>query len=240
METFSIVQNWWQFVLLFVIAYACGCVNFARIIARAKKVDITKMGSGNPGTMNMTRSLGRKAGAATFFCDIFKAVIPMLFAYFLFRDYVFEGTNFIVSDFTRYLCGVAVVLGHIYPAPMKFKGGKGIASTFGVFCVGLTSENPWFFFIWLGIMTIILILMITTELGALASIIGVALFAVAQEIIFMFRYAEVALNPYLVCAFVLVFAIILLDWWAHRGNILRLFSGEERRTAFVKKKNKKA
>ena len=65
--------------------YLIGCFNFARLISRSKHKDITKMGSGNPGTMNMSREFGLKIGLLTFFCDALKGGVPALISYFLYR-----------------------------------------------------------------------------------------------------------------------------------------------------------
>ena len=147
MKVFYFSESWWQFVLLAVGCYLIGCFNFARMISRFKHQDITKMGSGNPGTMNVSRELGWKAGLLTFVVDALKGALPAVVAYFIYRDYTFENTQIIVSDFMRYFCGFFVVLGHVFPITMKFKGGKGIASTFGLFWGGLACENAW----WVGV-----------------------------------------------------------------------------------------
>ena len=65
--TFSASENWIEIVLIGVLCYLIGCFNFAVLISRKKHKDVTKMGSGNPGTMNMTREFGVKIGVITFF-----------------------------------------------------------------------------------------------------------------------------------------------------------------------------
>ena len=137
----------WYFAIAAVACYIIGCFNFAVLIAHFKKKDIREMGSGNPGTMNMTRSLGLKFGAINFFCDVLKGGLPVLAGYLLFKGYVFAGTDIVVSDFARYFFGLWVIIGHIFPVNMKFKGGKGIASTMGIFLFGLPCETWWYFFI---------------------------------------------------------------------------------------------
>ena len=72
MQSFSMAKNWWQFLILAVLSYLLGCVNIARLIARKKHKDITQMGSGNPGTMNMSREFGWKVGLCTFIFDAIK------------------------------------------------------------------------------------------------------------------------------------------------------------------------
>ena len=128
MKVFSFADNWWQFVLIAILCYAIGCCNFAVFISRWRKMDITKMGSGNPGTMNMTRELGLKFGVLTFFCDALKGGVPALVSYFIYRGFVFENTAVCVADFSRYFCALFVVLGHVFPVQLRFKGGKVTAS----------------------------------------------------------------------------------------------------------------
>ena len=116
-------QSWYWFLLMAVVCYLLGCVNFAMIIARTKHKDAHKIGSGNPGTMNMSREFGLKVGLVNFLLDVSKGGIPALISYFVFRDYVFAGTDVVVSDVTRYLCGVFVIIGHIWPVTMRCISG---------------------------------------------------------------------------------------------------------------------
>ena len=137
MKEFYIADGWYWFLIAAVVCYFIGCFNFAVLISHFKKKDIRKVGSGNPGTMNMTRTFGMKIGVLNFFCDLIKGGVPALAGYLIFKDYVFAGTEVLVSDFARYFFGVFVIIGHIFPVTMKFKGGKGIASTFGMFVFAL-------------------------------------------------------------------------------------------------------
>ena len=130
-------------ILLIVFAlgsYFFGNINWAVIISKIKKVDIRKMGSGNPGTLNMSRNLGLKAGLLTFFLDITKGATPTLIAYFVFKDKLFVNTEFHISDFAVYLCGLCVVLGHIYPIVFKIK-----EQDFGKYYDDLKNINNAFF-----------------------------------------------------------------------------------------------
>ena len=202
------------------------------------------MGSGNPGTMNVTRELGVKAGAATFLGDALKGVVPMVACFFLYKKYYFEykGTTVLVSDFIRYFTAVFVVIGHIFPLSRHYKGGKGIASTLGIFWGGLSLESPWWilrgFVVGAGIISFIVL----TEWGSLGSLTGVSCCSIIQLVIFFTRYEAVVklgFNPYLVCLFVFILALNLLTWFAHRKNVRRLFAGEEHRTSFKKALHKK-
>lgn len=234
LQEFSFFKNWWQFLLVAIVCYLIGCFNFAVFISRVKGNDVTKMGSGNPGTMNMTREFGLKVGLITFFCDALKGGIPALVGYLFYKGYVFAGTSVAVSDFIRYYCGMFVVIGHIFPVTMHFKGGKGIASTLGLFWVSLSCENLWMLLISFGFLLCLVLFILLTEWGSLGSLLGVSSFSVIQLIIFFLRYAREPLNAYLVWLYMLIFAINLLTWCAHHKNLARLFSGEEHRTSLKK------
>ncbi|MBQ3506521.1 MAG: glycerol-3-phosphate acyltransferase [Clostridia bacterium] len=239
MKTFDLSQNWWQFVIVAIVCYFIGCFNFALLISRFKKRDITKIGSGNPGTMNMSREFGLKVGVLTFFCDAFKGGIPALIGYFIYRDFVFAGTAVFVSDFIRYFCGVFVIIGHIFPVTMHFKGGKGIASTFGLFWICLACENPWWLLIGFGVFLFIVLFIFLTEWGSLGSLLGVTGFSLWQATVFYLRYGVATVNAYMVCLYMLILALNVLTWWAHRANLVRLFAGEERHTSIRKLAKKK-
>lgn len=243
MKEFSFSQNWYQFLVMAVVCYLIGCFNFARFISRWKKKDITKMGSGNPGTMNMSREFGWKVGVLTFFCDAFKGGVPLLISYFIYRGYYFSGTQVVVSDVTRYFCGLFVIVGHVFPAPYRFKGGKGIASTLGLFWMGLGAENPWMYLIVFAFFWLIVLYIYLSEWGGMGSLIGVSTLSVAQCLILAVRYANIPFNAYMVCPFLCIFIINLITWIAHWKNVCRLLSGEEHHTSvkkLVKKKKKKA
>lgn len=123
----------WLLAGLVLASYFVGNINFALIISKLKKSDVRKLGSGNPGTLNMSRNFGLKIGLLTLFLDMLKGAIPTLVGYFAFYGvFVGEGTpQFYLPDLAKFACGFAAVLGHIYPVFLKFRGGKGIASTIG-------------------------------------------------------------------------------------------------------------
>ena len=238
MKVFSFLENWWQFLLIAIVCYLLGSINFAWLISRAMHKDITKLGSGNPGTMNVTRELGIRAGIITFAGDALKGVVPMLVCFFLYRDYYFEGTKVLVSDFVRYFTAVFVVIGHVFPASPFYKGGKGIASTLGVFWCGLSLENAWWILLGFVVAAVIITFIMVTEWGSLGSLFGVSMCSIFQLLYFYTRYADMmkfALNPYLVCLFLFIVALNLLTWFAHKKNVKRLFAGEEHRTSFKKR-----
>ena len=232
-------------ILLTIGSYLVGNINFAVIISKLKKQDIKKMGSGNPGTLNMSRNLGLSLGLLTFFLDIMKGVACTLASYFLLKDRLFEG-DFKVFEFGIYLSGLAVVLGHIYPFWMKFHGGKGIATTIGVFMV-CESVHGWQWSI-VAIMALVGAAMFIyfTEVGAMGSFIAITPPAISGSIRLYFRYGETTSNvalAFYIISNMLIFAICFFTWFAHRKNIERMLSGEEHPTSIkemiVKAKMKK-
>ncbi len=239
MKEFSFLQNWWQFLLIALVCYFIGSFNFARAISRSKKRDITTIGSGNPGTMNMTREFGVKVGVLTFFCDALKGGIPAVITYFLYREFTFLNTSVSVSDFMRYFSGLFVIVGHIFPVTMKFKGGKGIASTLGLFWFSLSCENPWWLLLGFGVLCCLILYIFVSEWGSMGSLLGVTTFSIIQMVIFFFRYGEWVFNAYTVCLYLMIFMINVLTWSAHHQNLKRLFAGEEHHTSLkrlIKKK----
>lgn len=231
----------WCLAVVAVISYFIGCFNFAVLISHIKKKDIRTEGSGNPGTMNMTRTFGLKIGAINFFCDVIKGGLPAVIAWIIFKDYCFEGTTVVVSDFMRYFCGVFVIIGHIFPVTMKFKGGKGIASTMGLFAFALPCEPDgwWYFFVAVAILVGVLLYIIFTEWGSMGSLIGVSGLTIFQMVLFILRYSDRLLNVWVISIFMILLLINFLTWFAHRKNIYKLVAGEEHHTA-VRKHKKKA
>ena len=234
-------------LILFAIgSYLVGNLNWAIIISKFKKTDIRKMGSGNPGTLNMSRNLGLKMGLFTFFLDIMKGVVPTLVAFFVFEGTRFYNTDFMLADFAIYLSGFCVVIGHIYPVFLKFKGGKGIASTIGVFLV-CEFVCGWQWAI-VAIMALVAaaVFIYFTEFGAMGSFIAITPPAISSSIRLFLQYANVN-DPTCIAMHIvtnmLILAICLFTWFAHRRNIERMLAGEEHPTSikemFVKAKAKK-
>jgi glycerol-3-phosphate acyltransferase PlsY len=231
MKEFNMIEGWYLFLISAVCCYLVGCFNFAVLISKIKNKDIRDQGSGNPGTMNMTRTFGIKVGAINFFCDLIKGGVPALVGYFLFKDYVFSGTTVLVSDFARYFFGTFVVIGHIFPVFLKFKGGKGIASTMGLFAFALPCEGWWLFFVVVALLVGVLLYIIFLEWGSMGSLMGVALLTIVQAVIFVERYSDCLTNVWVVTILMLLLVLNLLTWIAHHKNIYKLLAGEEHRTS---------
>ena len=231
-------------------SYMFGNINWAIIISKSKNKDIRTMGSGNPGTLNMSRNLGLKFGLLTFFLDIMKGVVPTLTVFFVFQGKYFVGSHFAISDFAIYLCGFSVVMGHIYPVIFKFKGGKGIASTIGVFLVCESVYGIEWAVIIIMALVAALVFIYLTEFGAMGSFIAITPPVIASLIRLFNVYGafRFSVDPPTTTIYMLtntlVFAICFFTWFAHRRNIERMLSGDEHPTSIkemvVKMKAKKA
>lgn len=233
-------------VILAVGSYLFGNVNWALIISKIKKTDIRKMGSGNPGTLNMSRNLGLKAGLLTFVLDIMKGCIPTLVAFLLLNNKNFENCEYAVGDFAVYLCGLLVVLGHIYPAFLKFKGGKGIASSIGVFGVCSSVYGITWLAVFIMALVAALLFIYFTEFGAMGSFIAITPPAICSSIRLFLLYSGASNQKtitFYIISNLLIFAICFFTWFAHRRNIERMLAGDEHPTSIremvVKMKAKK-
>jgi len=109
-------------ILAVILSYLIGAVPFGLLFGRLfSNVDVRTVGSGNIGATNVLRASGKKAAAMTLLADCFKGLLPVLAVQFLFHD-----------DALAALSGVAAVLGHNFPVYLGFKGGKGVATSYGV------------------------------------------------------------------------------------------------------------
>lgn len=198
------------FILIFgcIFSYLLGGVSIARLITKKEKDGgINKQGSGNPGTMNMLRTHGFFMGIFTLLCDALKGVLPALFGLLYFRQY-----DNVMAYNVLYLFGLCAVIGHIFPIYHKFKGGKGIATTLGVFMVA----DPITSIILFGIFFVVLYFI------KISSVVSL-LFIIVNSIIQIFKTSGE--GSWL--SIVLMLIMVLLDIWAHRQNLVRLMDNKE-------------
>lgn len=203
------------YIIVAIIAYLIGSVNFSILISKKMAgFDVREKGSGNAGTTNMLRSVGKKAAAITLICDILKGVVSIVIA-------IIVGN--IVKNLDRELllqiAGIAVVIGHTFPIFFGFKGGKGVATSLGV----LLMSN------WqIGLICLVfaLVLMALTRMVSLGSCGAAVLFPVLT--LFINQHYTVLTEGksgrvYFVYSIIL--AIIVL--YNHRSNIKRILNGTE-------------
>jgi acyl phosphate:glycerol-3-phosphate acyltransferase len=201
-------------VLLVVMSYLLGAIPVGYLIYKIKKGgDIRNEGSGNVGGTNVTRTAGAVAGTITVVLDAIKGFIPVLALYYLFPK------DLILLTFV----GVAPILGHDFPVYLKFKGGKGISTSFGVI-IGLCSFPFNGTSIWLRILPIFIIfftwgiVFLASRIVSLGSLIAAALSGPA------FYFTKHTLEAVIVGVFIFVLTAI-----AHRDNIKRLIRKEEKK-----------
>ena len=197
-----------------IIAYLIGSINFSVILSKKMAgFDVREKGSGNAGTTNMLRSVGKKAAAITLVCDILKGVIAILIA--MLMNKIFPNSN---GALLVQIAGVAVILGHTFPILFKFKGGKGVATSLGV----LIMSN------WqIGLICLVfaLILIILTQMVSVGSIAAAILYPVLTIFI---PQNYILPGNYIIYSVVLAVIIV----FNHRENVKRLLSGTENRISF--------
>lgn len=191
-------------LLCIVIGYLIGCIQSAYFVGKVMKVDLREHGSGNLGSTNALRVLGKKAGAITFVCDMCKSILAFTLCNLIFLKSELQGVGI-------YAC-YGVILGHDFPFYLHFKGGKGIASMIGmVFCLAFLF-GPSVLFITFGIG----IAALSTKYVSVGSIA----FSIAIPVtVYILRFP--------VDFFVVTTILGILAVWRHKENIKRLLKGTE-------------
>ena len=195
-------------IIAILFSYLFASIPFGLILTKIfSKKDIRKSGSGNIGATNVVRAVGKKLGYATFILDAFKGIIAIIFASYL----------QIESSITYNLVIIASVIGHCFPIFLKFKGGKAVATIFGI--VALTDFQAliavafgWY------------ILFYISKMVSFASIIS---------LIVIMTYNIITFHD---ISYAIIF-ICLISIFKHQGNIRRIANGEE--FSFKEKTNKK-
>ena len=210
-------------ILCIVIGYCFGLIQTAYLYGKAHGIDIREHGSGNSGTTNALRVLGKKAGLIVFAGDLFKAVAACVIARIV-------GTMFFPDILYPMILwtGLGVVVGHNFPFYMNFRGGKGIAAT-----AGLILSMSWQMTL-LGILVFGGTVALThyVSLGSLLVYISFLIELIGFGQSGMFGMTQRYLNEMYGVAAVLM----VLAFWMHRANIVRLLHGEERKTYLFRKK----
>ena len=190
-------------------SYLLGDISPAILIGRAHGIDIKKEGSGNAGTTNVLRTLGKSAALVTLVIDISKGLVAGFLGRLVGNVY-FDG-----SLLPAAICATAALAGHIWPAFFGFKGGKGVATAFGA----LTAISPALGFSALGVVALIVIITKRVSCGSVAGA------AAAPFLAHIFA-------PETTSVVVLLACIVIIK---HRANIKRMIHGEEPKLSFGKK-----
>ena len=198
-----------------VIGYLLGGVQSAILLGKLKGIDIRTQGSGNAGTTNTVRVLGKKAGIIVLVMDIVKTLLAIFISRLLFQN---GAPAILISLYA----GLGVILGHSYPLFFGFRGGKGIAATAGLLIgtdLRLTLICAIIFFTCFAI----------TKIVSLSSLLVTA----ALPILLIIFYCG---RPYGIEAMILGLIIMALTYYRHKDNIKRLLAGTESKLDLTSKK----
>ncbi len=207
-------------IICLAVGYMCGLIQSGYLYGKSQKIDIRNYGSGNSGSTNVLRVLGKKAGAIVFFGDFLKCLIPCIAVRVIFNHQ--PDIMYLLMMYT----GLGVILGHNYPFYLNFKGGKGIAATAGLIVamdLKLTAAE----------LTVFLLLVIITRYVSLGSIAVAVLFFLWMVILGGGLYGVG--SGYLIEFYVVAAIICIQALWRHRANIKRLLSGTESKLGSAKK-----
>ena len=211
-----------EYIIMAMIAYCIGSINFSVMISKKMAgFDVREKGSGNAGTTNVLRSVGKKAAAITLICDILKGIVAIAISMIV--GNIVKGAN---KELLLQIAGIAVVIGHTFPIFFGFKGGKGVATSLGI----LLMSN------WkIGLICLVfaLVLMVLTRMVSLGSCGAAILFPVLTLFIddsYTVLTEGKRGSTYFIYSVIL--AIIIL--YNHRSNIQRLLNGTENKLSFKK------
>lgn len=193
------MENYKLFFLACILSYLLGSIPIGFLIAKARGINIKQVGSGSTGATNITRNLGWKLGVLVGILDFGKSFLPALFA-----------LHFFIPIWQILILSILPVLGHIFPIWLKFKGGKGVATIFGILAAYFSL--PLF-------LLFLLIWLIIVKLVKLMSLVNLVV-GILLPLAFWIKFGELIYT-----LFGLTLGVII--WWSHRENIKRLLSGNE-------------
>lgn len=204
------------------IGYAFGLIQSGYLYGRSKNIDIRKYGSGNAGSTNVLRVMGKKAGAVVFFGDFLKAIIAITLV-----RIVFSGRTENIDLLCLYT-GLGVTLGHNFPFYLKFKGGKGIASMAGIMTAMDIRITLICFIVFSGVVFF-------TRYVSLGSIlVSIAFFV---QLIMFGQMGSYQIELSCLREFYILGGILMcMAIWRHRANVKRLLTGTENKIGASKNK----
>jgi glycerol-3-phosphate acyltransferase PlsY len=211
-----------HFALLTAAAYLLGSIPFGLLIAKAHGKDLRSIGSGNIGATNVSRALGRKWAYFCFALDVLKGLTPTLAAMYLVRTSNPQSNREIVIILWLWLAvGCAAVVGHIFPIYIRFKGGKGVATSFGV-ALGIW---PYYTLCALLALVVWAVVLMIWRYVSLASLVASIAFPLGLFIALLTvpQWSIASLWPLLIVATVIPVMVTI----RHRPNIKRLLQGTE-------------
>ena len=204
------------YIVVALIAYLIGSINFSVILSKKMAgFDLREKGSGNAGTTNMLRTVGKKGAAITLICDVLKGVISIFIAKLIGNIWKDLDGALLVQ-----IAGILAVIGHTFPVFFKFKGGKGVATSLGV----LLTLN------WqIGLICLVfaLVLIVLTQMVSVGSIVAAILYPVLTIFI---TQNYIVPGSYIISSIILAVIVV----FNHRSNVKRILTGTENRISFKK------
>ena len=208
-----------KFILVAFVSYFIGTINFSKILSwYVRHKDITKIGSGNPGTMNMLRSYGFGLALLTFVAEVAKAGLTCLIFKLCFPEF---------GQLIYFFAGLFIMIGYIFPVWSKFKGGKGVACFAGIFLF----SNLWY--VALAWFAICFVLLIFIDYGCIISFTYIGGLAIGYTI---YVWLEGVAYAWAITAIIWVLFALMI--FKHHGNIKRLFNHTENKIDFKGKLKK--
>lgn len=196
-------------VICVIAAYLIGSINAATIVSKIKGKNIKKLGSGNPGTMNVLRSIGKGWGALTFAFDSVKGL-----AFALIGRFAIDGGSYE----WMFILGTIVVIGHIFPVYTGFKGGKGVATSIGVFLVA----SP---IVAACVLVGLIIYLLLCKIGFIGSYLAIT----ALTLTCCIQYGSSIII--VVCCVIMWLLVVI----RHKDNVIRFIQGKENTLSIVGK-----
>ncbi len=210
-----------RMVIALIVGYVFGMIPNGYLYGRSQGVDIYSVGSGNPGSTNISRTLGKRAGATVLLLDMAKTIVPILILSMIWKPATQDETTLIIL-----FGGMGAVLGHDFPVLPKLKGGKGIACS-GALVIA---------FEWKLALILVLVFVAVVKTTGYVSVgsITVAIMLFVFTVLFgYFGMLPMSMGIYpVVCALILF--LVVLAVWQHRSNIDRLRKGTESKFRFKK------
>ena len=213
---------------LVLVGYLVGAIPFGLVVGLARGVDVRKSGSGNIGATNVGRVLGRPWGFLVFALDMLKGLIPTAAAGFIITRYLWPGVQ-VSQDAGAALLWITVaaagIIGHMFPVYLRFRGGKGVATSLGV----LLGIYPYFTLPVLLAFALWIVLTLTTRYVSVGSMAAATAFPIIFALVAWYKrrdWGDVqSLWPLYVFGVVLAALVV----YRHRGNLKRLTEGTEPR-----------
>ena len=211
-----------RFIILIIGSYLLGSIPFGLLIAKVHGKDLRSIGSGNIGATNVSRALGRKWAYLCFGLDVLKGLLPMLATLSLARPLSAQSqTERVVLLWLWLAVGCAAILGHIFPIYLKLKGGKGVATSFGV-ALGLWPYYTICASFAVAVWAVVVLIWRYVSLASIAASVTFPLVLILA-IILTPSWDFVNLWPLLIAATAIPLMVIV----RHRENIKRLIAGTE-------------